>query len=203
MDKVSALFVDSRGVYPQLVSDCWDEKRDARLYAGSNPVVAHPPCERWGRLWWSARHKGLGKGDDGGCFASAIETLRRVGGVLEHPEASHAFDRFDIHRPRTGHRWTRSLLRPDEWVTSIDQLPYGHRARKRSWLVVVGVGPEFLPALQWEHDMKPSAWVTSGRGGYTPTERGAHRVELMGKVERKRTPRPFAELLIAIASMVG
>ncbi len=37
---VSALFVSPRGPYPGLVADIWDEKRDARLYTGPNPVVA-------------------------------------------------------------------------------------------------------------------------------------------------------------------
>ena len=48
---VAALFVATGGcyfgidgVYP------WDEARDALLYPGPFPVVAHPPCARWCRL---------------------------------------------------------------------------------------------------------------------------------------------------------
>ncbi len=46
-----ALFVDGSpsGIYPTLLGaeHCWDEKRDARTYAGPGPVVAHPPCNLW------------------------------------------------------------------------------------------------------------------------------------------------------------
>ena len=37
---VSVLYVDPRGPYPKLVADWWDAERDARNYAGPNPVVA-------------------------------------------------------------------------------------------------------------------------------------------------------------------
>jgi hypothetical protein len=67
--------------------------RDARLYAGPYPVVAHPPCERWGRYWGGApaQFPRLKLGDDSGCFAAALAAVRKFGGVLEHPEGSHAF----------------------------------------------------------------------------------------------------------------
>ena len=41
---VAALYVEKGGVYYGLPDvDPWDEERDARLYAGPWPVVAHPP----------------------------------------------------------------------------------------------------------------------------------------------------------------
>ena len=41
---ISALFVQKHGAYYGLKNvDPWDEERDARKYAGPNPVIAHPP----------------------------------------------------------------------------------------------------------------------------------------------------------------
>ena len=72
---VSALFVQTDGAYFGLPHvDPWDEKRDARKYAGPNPVVAHPPCQRWGRFWFgcplTVKRTGVRKvkGDDGGWY---------------------------------------------------------------------------------------------------------------------------------------
>ena len=49
---IAALYVESRGVYAGLPDvDLWDRDRDARIYAGPWPVVAHPPGARWGRSW--------------------------------------------------------------------------------------------------------------------------------------------------------
>jgi hypothetical protein len=83
---IAALFVDPKGVYSGLPEvDCWGEDRDARLYPGPWPVVAHPPCERWGKYWHggpnSARSPRVRriKGDDGGCFASAPRICTSVG----------------------------------------------------------------------------------------------------------------------------
>lgn len=44
---IAALYVEKGGAYYGLEGvDPWDEQRDARLYDGPWPVVAHPPCER-------------------------------------------------------------------------------------------------------------------------------------------------------------
>lgn len=47
---IAALYVETDGPYFGLDGvDPWDIRRDARLYTGPHPVVAHPPCARWGR----------------------------------------------------------------------------------------------------------------------------------------------------------
>ena len=44
---IAALYVETGGAYFGLEGvDPWDE---ARRYAGPHPVVAHPPCQRWGK----------------------------------------------------------------------------------------------------------------------------------------------------------
>lgn len=46
---IAALYVETGGAYFGLPGvDPWDEARDARRYAGPLPVVAHPPCQRYG-----------------------------------------------------------------------------------------------------------------------------------------------------------
>lgn len=99
---IAAIYVATGGVYFGLPDvDPWDISRDARLYTGPWPVVAHPPCQRWGRYWHggpSAKVRQT-KGDDSGCFASALASVRRWGGVLEHPEASAAWGAFELNTP--------------------------------------------------------------------------------------------------------
>ena len=101
-DTIAALYVETDGTYFGLPGiDPWDEKRDARLYAGPWPVVAHPPCQRWGRFWggYPMQQPRLKLGDDNGCFAAALGSVRAFGGVLEHPEASHAWAAHGLNKP--------------------------------------------------------------------------------------------------------
>ena len=65
---IAALYVETDGAYFGLPDvDPWDEKRDARNYAGPWPVVAHPPCTRWSMLGLC---RGYYDGEDEGCFAA-------------------------------------------------------------------------------------------------------------------------------------
>ena len=146
---IAALFVQAGGCYFGLEGvDPWDEKRDARLYAGPWPVVAHPPCQLWVNFA-ALNFKRYGgehnrPGNDGGCFASALASVRRWGGVLEHPAFSNAFEAHGIQRPR----WLRwGEVGPGEWVCEVWQSAYGHAARKRTWLFYKGDEP--MP-LRWE-----------------------------------------------------
>lgn len=101
---VAALFVEAWGAYYNIPDvDPWDISRDARLYEGPYPVVAHPPCTRWCQLAGLVEKRwGYKKGEDDGCFASALASVRKFGGVLEHPAFSHAWKAFGIGRPKTG-----------------------------------------------------------------------------------------------------
>lgn len=117
--QVAALFVDPNGVYANLAGvEVWDEARDARLYAGPWPVVAHPPCHRWARL--SRRES---RGRDEGCFVAALWAVQTFGGVLEHPAESGAWKRYGLARP-SGPWWTRGIEHAG-WVCSIDQWHFG------------------------------------------------------------------------------
>jgi hypothetical protein len=135
--QVAALYVEKGGVYWDLPGvDPWDEERDARLYAGPWPVVAHPPCEAWSLFGPVRAAKwGLPVGEDGGCFEAALAAVRSYGGVLEHPRFSRAWDRFGLPRP-CSRGWAETL--EGEWVAEVDQAAYGHRLHKPTWLLYVG-----------------------------------------------------------------
>lgn len=99
--KVAALFVDPNGVYADIPDvDVWDEARDARLYAGPWPVVAHPPCARWGSLAYvNQSMHGYRVGDDGGCFEAALAAVRTWGGVLLHWIEDGSYDLVILDPP--------------------------------------------------------------------------------------------------------
>lgn len=201
---IAALFVDAHGVYARRDGiDVWGIDRDARRYAGPHAVVAHPPCERWGRYWFggpSCRVRKI-KGDDGGCFEAALAAVRTWGGVLEHPADSSAWESFGlIAPPRTG-GWVAA----GDWVgwtCCVEQGHYGHRARKATWLYAARVE---LPSLRWG---KSNAQVKFEHGFHSADERRERRertrgvVECLSHRERAATPAPFAELLLSIASTV-
>lgn len=44
------LFVRDQSHYKVMGLDCYDRRRDARTFAGTGPVIAHPPCRTWGNL---------------------------------------------------------------------------------------------------------------------------------------------------------
>jgi len=198
---VAALFVAKGGCYFGLDGvDPWDEERDARKYRGPWTVVAHPPCERWGRYWSggpSARVRRV-KGDDGGCFASALAAVRKFGGVLEHPEASHAWRAFALNVPPRAGGWVSADL-DGGFTCCVEQGHYGHQARKATWLYANGATS--LPELHWG----PSAGARLDEGFHSKAERDAARAR--GQAPRKRlskaqniaTPTAFRDLLLSIA----
>lgn len=192
---IAALYVLTGGCYFGLPDvDPWDEKRDARKYDGPHKVLAHPPCERWGRYWFggpSARVKRV-KGDDGGCFASALAFVRKWGGVLEHPVDSSAWAHFGLMAPPRNGGWVRDVLVPTEWTCCVEQGHYGHPARKPTWLFVSSTIP---PAeLKWGPAPTPERKPIIAR------ERTRGVVELLSRRQRQSTPPEFRDVLLRLAA---
>ena len=142
---VAALYVEPNGVYFDLPGVCsWPESRDARLYRGPHPVVAHPPCARWSVLAPLVESLGGRKRrDDDGCFAAALDAVRTFGGVLEHPASSAAWHWFGMCTPPSGGGWVVADWHGG-WTCCVAQRNYGNKARKLTWLYAVGVD---LPSL--------------------------------------------------------
>lgn len=190
-ETVAALYVETGGVYFGVPGvDPWDEKRDARRYAGPYPVVAHPPCARWSIMGLCRPE--FERGDDGGCFECALAAVRTYGGVLEHPRHTLAWKRFGLPRPAAA-GWTRDLFDPG-WTCEVDQRRYGHPARKPTWLYYVGPEP---PQLDWGPG-RPGERIFMGR--YGPRTTGRVTTD-NNHSRRSRSPRPFRDLLIELARL--
>ncbi len=202
---VAALYVEAGGAYYNLPSvDPWDEARDARKYAGPHPAVAHPPCQRWGKMWFgqplTVKRTGIRKtlGDDGGCFAAALESVRTFGGVLEHPWGSQAWPYFNLNTPPRSGGWVVADFLGG-WTCCIEQGQFGHYARKPTMLYVFGVEPPSLPWGYREAHLDPAVVERMGldrakrlgevgaRGGGTDSSPRIH------------TPIEFRDLLISMA----
>lgn len=205
MKQIAALYVRTNGCYFGLLGvDAWDEKRDARKYPGPHPVVAHPPCQRWGKMWFGqplAISKGATKkkkGDDGGCFKGALDAVRLYGGILEHPEGSHAWEHFGInHPPRKGSWISAGAI--GGFTCCVEQGRYGHYARKPTWLYAYNVE---LPELFWgESEAKLDHAVVERMGIKRAKRLGEVGAKGGGKDSAPRisTPPQFRDLLISIA----
>jgi hypothetical protein len=198
---VAALYVEPLGCYRDCPAvDPWDEARDARTYNGPHPVVAHPPCQRWGRFWHGSPRKPhqFKLGDDGGCFAAALASVRQHGGVLEHPADSHAWAAFGLNKPPRFKGWVPAGDGIG-WTCYVEQGHYGHPSRKPSWLYAAHVD---LPDLIWakgEQRLNPEAVA---RYGYAKARRIGMLGWVGGKAKtavRNATPAAFRDILLSIA----
>lgn len=168
---IAALFVRSDSYYKALGLDCYDQTRDARTWPGGAPGVYHPPCRAWGKYKTWAKPRP----DEKDLARWSMSSVRRFGGVLEHPASSDLWKEF--HCPGYGIR--------DEFggvLFPVMQSWFGHRAPKETALYLVGA-----PIPDLSH--------------FFSTELASGRIELMGKAERERTPAPFAEFLACLASV--
>jgi hypothetical protein len=219
---IAALYIDPRGPYPALLGRelCWDESRDAKSYDGPGPIVAHPPCGPWGR----SRH--LYTGNEHDCAPRAVEQVRRVGGVLEHPAQSRLWregPRCSVASGQHCHHFSEdggpccacafeSLPYPEHaedsfggFTVQVDQVEWGHCARKRTWLYVVGVSRETVDAMIAARPFpgrQPTHWVSGRRGMALASRNVPPGIKVCGAEQRRKTPPHFADFLIGIAMKV-
>jgi hypothetical protein len=215
---VAALYVETDGPYFGLPDvDPWDASRDARLYAGPHPVVAHPPCARWSRLAGFVEHVyGHKRGDAGGCFEAALRAVHTYGGVLEHPAYSDAWKAFALPRPISYWGWTLDIAGGASCY--VEQGRYGLPVKKATWLYAYGIE---LPDLRWGYfpdgrgklatDQDPSrggmhawrdAWRPQVTDGRWIDGRGRRVTAADGRQRGQaasRTPVEFRDALLAMA----
>jgi hypothetical protein len=185
-EDVAVLYVDPLGPYPNLVRHWYDADRDARTYPGPLPVVAHPPCGPWSSL------RTLSKETTKDLAPHAVYIVQRFGGVLEHPRGSKLFETMGLPLPG-------DLPDVHGGVTfEVCQCDWGHVARKRTWLYVVGA--RSFPASPPPRE--PTHWAsgvhTAGARGKPPPG-----IKICSAQQRRRTPVAFAEWLIEVASRCG
>lgn len=193
MKKIAALYVQDNSCYKKIkYIDCWDEKRDARNYPGSLPVIAHPPCQLWGNLAfvnykrWGGDHNK--PGNDHGCFESALNNVRLYGGVLEHPAKTRAFSMYGLPKPdREG--WCETEC--GGYVCEVWQSAYGHKANKATWLYYFGEKKPF--DLDWSK-VKGTHQI-----GFQDQRGKSKNKPTLNKFESNATPLNFRDALINLA----
>jgi len=157
----------------------------------------------------------LGEPDwsDRDCAPRAVGQVRRWGGVLEHPAGSKLWEHCGLPSPCPtcrGIGWIDGALgdalcpdcRPDTfggYAIEIDQVEWGHVARKRTWLYLVGEPREALevppfPGRAPTHSM--------GNGRAKRMARGQGPLKEASAEQRRRTPPLFAEYLVRLARTV-
>jgi len=134
---VAALYCLPDSVYRSIPGvDVWDKARDATLFLSGSPVVAHPPCAQWSRLRTFSKQDHFEKC----CGLIAVDQVRRLGGVLEHPAGSALWSAAGL--PPPGYRDNYG-----GWTLPISQRWWGHPCEKKTLLYIVGVEPADIPDI--------------------------------------------------------
>jgi hypothetical protein len=185
--QVAILFARADSIYKTLPGcDVYDEARDARTWPGGAPVVAHPPCRLWAKLRQFA--KAADPAAERQLAIDAVGHVRASGGVLEHPRESTLWATCGLPAPG------RAPDRFGGWTAEVRQCDWGHKAEKMTWLYIVGLHPDDLPALPPRGE--PTHYIKSNRSGYRPS---ARKLPHVTHAEREHTPPALAEWLVELA----
>lgn len=182
MPKVSALYVRKDSVYKELGIDSWDIERDARLWPGGNPIIAHPPCRAWGKL----SHFAKPRDGEKELAIRAVKLIREWGGILEHPAASRLWP-------------TMNLPKPDEFggfSVCVDQFWFGHKAQKKTLLYICGCSQNDLPPIPLRLDAITHVVGLNKKNRFGRVN--DNRKEIT-RSEREHTPVELAKWMIKVA----
>lgn len=175
---VAVLFARADSIYKSLPGcDVWDVQRDARLWPGRMPVIAHPPCRAWGAL----SHMSKPRADEKKLALWAVDQVREFGGVLEHPLASKLWKAAKL--PEMGRR-----DKHDGLTLIVDQWWWGHPAHKWTRLYICGATGAMPPIPLRFGSAEKTITGIKGQPGRRCTD-----------AEREHTPPQFAEWLVELA----
>ena len=171
---VAVLCVARNSIYKTLGVDCYDIDRDAKSFAESCPIVAHPPCRAWSAFCGHQAKPLPGEKDLG---PMCVGLLRSNGGILEHPAYSRLWDHCQL--PKPGEPAINGL-----WTLAVNQSWWGDRRSKRTWLLLAHIDPSDVELPFRLHDPRGDReqWNT------------------MSKNTRAATPKALAEWLINTAA---
>lgn len=180
--RAAVLFARCDSVYKKIDGlDVYDIGRDARSYMGDLPVIAHPPCRAWGRL----RHFAKPRHDEKDLAFFAVNQVQRCGGVLEHPEYSTLWGAANLPLPGQIDNYGGFTL-------PIPQYWFGHKARKNTWLYIVGIRQQDLPDIP----------IVLGDAEYVIRTFKGSKKPRVTKAEREHTPYDFALWLVQLAGKI-
>lgn len=176
--RVAVLCARKGSIYHEISGcDVYCKRRPLSEFVGSCPVVAHPPCRRWGRLRQFVP-KSAGEESERYLAMVCADHVRHYGGVLEHPAYSTLWEAAGLPYPGQKSPEGVTIAVPQHW--------WGHRARKSTWL--------FISRLQLA-DLPPVPYRLEG-----PDMREVVR---MGRAEREHTPIDLARWLVEVAVKSG
>jgi hypothetical protein len=202
--RVAALYVLASSSYYAAIEgvDLWPIRRDARLYSGPWPVVAHPPCGHWSPRVLHRTHDV--PEHDASLGPMALGQVRRYGGVMEHPAGSKlwAFMRLPKPWPYKPRSSPSEALRDDYGGFSIEvrQAWWGDKRGKLTWLYFCHVDPAVIVLPKMIDPPPPPTDIPKrqrrdGEGFYARSWS-----DKMGATERKRTVPEMARWLVEIAA---
>jgi hypothetical protein len=180
---ITVLFVRKDSIYKKLGVDCWDIERDARLWQGGNPVIAHPPCRAWGQL----AHLAKPRPDEKELAIWSIDQIRKNGGVLEHPRASKLWKHMNLPVGQMIDEYGGFSI-------CVNQSWFGHSCEKKTMLYICGCSPSDLPSYPVSFDL---VLFTVGTNKKT---KDCNRKKECPKKHREATPLSFAQWLIEVAN---